>query len=303
MLITVIAFCVVFALIAGAGIVLLGPKATPRPVSFLEDASIGKRSLTSTIRKAGDSIGTMVGHLDSIVPKSQAEASVAQQKLIRAGFRSEAAVKIFYGGKFIAIVSLVGISLATGLASQNYLLVLLFAVGAGYLGPDMWLGNRIKGRQKRINRSLPDVLDLLTVCVEAGLGLDQAVMRTAEELGKSLPDISEELGIVILEQRAGCPRADAWRHFADRIDIASIRNVVSMLVQAETFGTSIAKMLRVHSDTLRTQRIQEIEEAAAKTTTKMLFPLVLLIFPAIFLVTLGPAVILMMETLGKSSTQ
>jgi tight adherence protein C len=147
------------------------------------------------------------------------------------------------------------------------------------------------------------VLDLLVICIEAGLSLDQAVSRTVEELNLAQPAICDELAIVVLEQRAGCPRSDAWRHFAERTNVDSVRNLVSVLVQSEKFGTSIAKTLRVHSDTLRTQRRQKVEEQAAKTTVKLVFPLVLFIFPSLFLVTLGPAAITVMESFDKYLTR
>jgi tight adherence protein C len=148
----------------------------------------------------------------------------------------------------------------------------------------------------RIRRGLPDVLDLLVICIEAGLSMDQATARTAEELRLGQPALCDELGIVVLEQRAGRARSDAWRQFAERTDVDSVRNLVSVLVQSEQLGTSIAKTLRVHSDTLRTFRRQKIEEQAAKTTVKLVFPLVLFIFPSLFLVTLGPALIIMAES-------
>ena len=141
---------------------------------------------------------------------------------------------------------------------------------------------------------LPDVLDLLIICIEAGLSLDQATARTAVELKLAQPELCDELGIVVLEQRAGRPRGEAWKHLAERTDVDAVRNLTTMLVQAEQFGTSIAKTLRVHGDTLRTQRVQAVEEAAAKTTIKLLFPLVLFIFPTLFVVALGPAVISIM---------
>ena len=140
------------------------------------------------------------------------------------------------------------------------------------------------------------MLDLLVICMEAGQSLDQATARTAQELSRAQPEISDELGVVVLEQRAGRPRADAWRHFAERTAVDSVRNLVSVLVQAEQFGTSIAKTLRIHSDTLRTQRRQQVEEQAAKTTVKLVFPLVFFIFPSIFLVALGPAAIIIQES-------
>jgi tight adherence protein C len=139
------------------------------------------------------------------------------------------------------------------------LVIYVAALGLGYLGPDFWLGRKIKARQKKVRLAVPDVLDLLVICVEAGLGLDQATARTARELNRAHPAISDELEVVALEQRAGRPRADAWRHMAERTDVDVVRNLVSLLVQSEQFGTSIAKSLRTHSDTLRTQRIQEVE--------------------------------------------
>ena len=143
------------------------------------------------------------------------------------------------------------------------------------------------------------MLDLLVICMEAGQSLDQATARTADELRRAKPEISDELGVVVLEQRAGRPRAEAWRHFAQRTAVDSVRNLVSVLVQAEQFGTSIAKTLRIHADTLRTQRRQQVEEQAAKTTVKLVFPLVLFIFPSIFLVALGPAAITIQESFKK----
>ena len=169
------------------------------------------------------------------------------------------------------------------------------ALGLGFLAPDFWLGKMIKGRQKKMERGLPDVLDLLVICIEAGLSLDQATARTAEELKKAQPELCDEFGVLVLEQRAGRARSDAWKHLAERTGVDSLRNLVSVLVQSEQFGTSVAKTLRQHADTLRSQRIQKVEEMAAKTSVKLVFPLVFFIFPALFLVTLGPAVILMME--------
>jgi tight adherence protein C len=144
------------------------------------------------------------------------------------------------------------------------------------------------------------VLDLLIVCVEAGLSIDQATIRTAQEMGISRSPIADELDVVILEQRAGCPRTDAWKHLAERTDVDCVRNIVSMLVQADQFGTSIAKTLRIYSQTLRTQRIQQVEEQAAKTGIKILFPLVLFIFPNLFLVVLGPPVMMMLDALHSN---
>lgn len=158
------------------------------------------------------------------------------------------------------------------------------------------MGRRISVRQAAIRRGLPDILDLLVICIEAGQSLDQATARTSEELRMAQPAVTDELNVVVLEQRAGRARTDAWKHFAERTGVDVVRNLVSVLVQSEQFGTSVAKTLRVHSDTLRTQRRQKVEEQAAKTSVKLVFPLVFFIFPSLFLVTLGPAVIIMADS-------
>jgi tight adherence protein C len=170
----------------------------------------------------------------------------------------------------------------------------------GYLLPDFWLGRRIKSRQIEIRIGLPEFLDLLTVCVEAGLSLDQALVRTTEEMQVSQREISDEMSLVVLEQRAGRPRIDCWRNLAERVDVDVIHTLVSSIVQADQFGTSIARTLRVYSDTLRVQRRQYVEEMAAKTPVKLVFPLVLFIFPSLFVVTLGPAMILISESFKKA---
>ncbi len=169
------------------------------------------------------------------------------------------------------------------------------ALAIGFLLPDFVLGNRIHNRQLNIRLGLPDALDLMAICIEAGMGLDQTIQRVAEELSISRPEISEEFAAVNLEQRAGRPRAEAWKNLAERTDVDAVRALVATLVQADQYGTSVAKALRVHSETLRTRRRQRVEEQAAKTPVKLVFPLVFFIFPSLFVVALGPAMIKMME--------
>ena len=173
----------------------------------------------------------------------------------------------------------------------------------GYLLPSMVLGRMAKKRQHRIRLSLADVLDLLVVSVEAGLGLDQALQRVGEELATTHPDLSDELRLVNLEMRAGKARADALRNLADRTGVDDLSSLAVMLIQTDKFGTSVAQSLRVHSDTLRTKRRQRAEEAAAKTGVKMVFPLVFCIFPAIFIVTVGPAAIRFVQVLVPMTQQ
>jgi len=245
------------------------------------------------------SVGNIVERFEHMLPKSDKEVGVVMQRLTRAGLRGEHAVKIFYGCKVLCPLILCAIVGVTGLANMGPFFIYLMALGLGFLGPDFWLGKMISTRQKKITRGLPDVLDLLVICMEAGLSLDQATARAAQELTTSQPELCDELNVVVLEQRAGRARSDAWKNMSDRTGVESLKNLVSMLVQTEQFGTSIAKMLRVHADTLRTQRVQMIEELAAKTSVKLVFPLVLFIFPALFLVTLGPAAIVMSESFGK----
>jgi len=187
--------------------------------------------------------------------------------------------------------------LASPLIIRPNLPVALVGCALGYLVPSMLLGRLAKKRQHKIRLGLPDALDLLVVSVEAGLGLDQAIQRVGTELNFAHPDLSEELRLINLELRAGKARVDALRNFADRTGVDDVQSLVAMLVQTDKFGTSVAQSLRVHSDTVRTKRRQRAEEAAAKTGVKMVFPLVFCIFPAIWVVTIGPAVIKFIEVI------
>lgn len=292
----IISFVVAFLLIGSGGLLFFyRDKIQDRIASALYPRAKSK-SLTTTLEETRHVIGGVVEHFEKILPRSQQEISVQQQRLVRAGLRSDSAVKTFYGAKVMTPVVLILLSWATGVIHFAPFFVLAMAGGIGFLAPDFWLGRKIAKRQAEIKKGLPDVLDLLVICVEAGLSLDQATARTAQELQKAQPALSDELGIVALEQRAGRARSDAWKHLAERTDVEPVRNLVSMLIQAEQFGTSIGKTLRVHSDTLRTKRVQEIEEKAAKLSVKLLFPLVLFIFPSLFLVVLGPAVLVMADS-------
>jgi tight adherence protein C len=294
--ISIVVFAVLFLLIASGGLLLFYREAMMQRISQVINPQAKPKTLLSSIQQSGFSIGGVVEHFDSVIPKSQAEVSVVKQRLIQAGYRKETALKMFNGSKFVIPIVLCAVALVSGLGALSPFFVYTLCLGLGYLGPDFWLGRMIKKRQAKIRRGLPDVLDLLVICIEAGLSLDQGTKRTSEELTHAQPELCDELSVVVLEQRAGRPRQDAWKHLAERTDVDCVRNLVSMLIQAEQFGTSIGKTLRTHSDTLRTQRIQLIEEAAAKTTIKLIFPLVFFIFPSLFLVVLGPAVIIMMDS-------
>lgn len=296
-------FIVIFLLIGSGGLLLFYREAMLQRISEVVTPRGKQGALLSTLHLTGSSLGGMVEHMERILPKSQAEVSVVQQRLIRAGYREDSAVNLFYGAKVLVPLALFLLATFTGLAHNNAFFVYAMALGLGFLAPDFWLGRQIKIRQAQIRRALPDVLDLMVICIEAGLSMDQATARTVEELDRAHPAICDEMGIVVLEQRAGRPRSDAWKQFAERTGVDSVRNLVSVLVQSEQLGTSVAKTLRVHSDTLRTQRRQRVEEQAAKTTVKLVFPLVFFIFPSLFLVTLGPALIVMSESFHKYLNQ
>ncbi len=298
MVFAVFAFLAVFLLIASGGVLLFYREVMLQRISeAINPHPKEEKRLTAAVEKAKSRVGGLMEAVENLIPKSEQEVSVKRQRLIRAGYRDDSAVKIFYGSMVITMALLVLVGVASGLASSNWYF-LIVALIIGYLAPDFWLGRKIAKRQKKITRGLPDVLDLLVICMEAGLSLDQATARTTEELTLSHPDLCDELNMVVLEQRAGRPRAEAWKGMANRTDVESIKSLVSMMVQTEQFGTSIAKMLRVQSETLRTQRVQQVEEMAAKTTVKLVFPLVFFIFPALFVVTLGPAALVMMESFG-----
>jgi tight adherence protein C len=294
---SILVFGVIFLLIGSGGLLLFYRETMLQRISEVINPRPKQKSLLSTIQKTGISIGGVVEHFEHVLPKSQAEVSIVLQRLTRAGYRDESAVKVFYGSKVLVPILLCLIILFSGLGDLSPIFIYIGALGFGFLVPDFWLGKQITKRQKAIRRGLPDVLDLLVICIEAGLSLDQATVRTSEELRLAQPELCDELRVVVLEQRAGRARSESWKHLAERTDVDCVRNLVSMLVQSEQFGTSVAKTLRVHSDTLRTQRVQAVEEMAAKTTVKLVFPLVLFIFPSLFLVTLGPAVLSMIESM------
>lgn len=215
-------------------------------------------------------------------------------RLSVAGYRKPEDADTFLSLKLLGPI--VGILLATFAGASSFLLYGGILAVVGFFVPDMWLFNAISRRKAKINRALPDALDLLVICMEAGLGIDQAVIRIAAELGAIHPELSEELVIIGREQRAGKPRLDAWRSMSDRVDLDTIRQFVAMLVQTERLGTPIARALGTFADGLRTKRLMLAEEQAAKTTVKLIFPLAIFIFPALFVVLLGPGVLSMMKT-------
>ena len=213
-----------------------------------------------------------------------------------AGYRKPEDVDTFLSVKLLAPV--VGVLLATFTGRDNMLLWSLLLGAAGFFAPDLFLISAMSRRKSKLALALPDVMDLMVICMEAGLGMDHAVLRIAKEMELVYPEMSEELLIISREQRAGKPRVDAWRSMADRVDLETVRQFAAMLIQTDRLGTPIAHALGQFADALRTQRMMEAEERAAKTTIKLIFPLVFFIFPAIFVVLLGSAAIALIQGLG-----
>jgi tight adherence protein C len=217
------------------------------------------------------------------------DTSAAAHQLALAGYRQPYHVEIFYAVRLLLpAVTAIAVSL---FVHDSTIFWFVAGVLIAYYLPDLFVTSLIKKRRERVRLGLPDALDLLAICMEAGLGLDQALMRVGAELTDTHPDLADEFNLISLEQRAGTPRIEAWRHMAERTKLEIVSAFVSMLVQTDKFGTPISKALAVFSDSLRTQRRQKAEELAAKTTIKMVFPLVLFIFPSMFIVLLAPAVI------------
>jgi tight adherence protein C len=238
------------------------------------------------------------------LPGNEQERSRVGQLLTHAGFRSANALPLFYFSKVFLVVALplavfVVSPLLPKVATAVLMLTAVIAALLGFLGPSVWLERRVEARQRELRIGFPDVLDLLVVCVESGLGLAAALQRVADELVISHPVLGAELTLVNAEMRAGVERAQALKNLAERTGLDDIRGLVALLVQTMRFGTSVADALRVYAEEFRDKRMQAAEEQAAKIGTKMIFPLVLCLFPSFFLVAIGPAVLRLMAVFGE----
>ncbi|HJR59037.1 MAG TPA: type II secretion system F family protein [Vicinamibacterales bacterium] len=238
-----------------------------------------------------DNVDPRLRRLPGFLPKSPKDMTRLRRRLGRAGYHSPTAV-VVYGAATLLTPVLFGLTalflFGTGIGG---LLGIAFAVIIGYMLPGIVLARQIDNRKLQIANGLPDALDLLIVCVEAGCGLDQAIVKVTDELQLTYPALAEELRMVTTEVRAGKPRLEAFKNFAERTKVDDVRSLVALLIQTDKFGTSIAQALRTHAETSRTKRRQRAEERAAKVGVKLVFPLVLFLFPALYVVILGPAVI------------
>jgi tight adherence protein C len=230
-------------------------------------------------------------------PKNEEEIALLQKPLGRIGYRNPNAVKIFWGVKILlaiilpALFSIAKPLLDIEMAPMMVILILVLLALAGFYLPNLWLRHKIAARQEKIMEGFPDALDLMVICVEAGMGIDQAINRVGDEMKLTCIPIMEEFKTINMEMRIGRSRREALKNMADRTGLDDVGSLVTLLIQTDQFGTSIAQALRVHSDTLRVQRRQRAEEKAAKLPIKLLFPLIFFIFPSLFVVIIGPAVI------------
>jgi tight adherence protein C len=260
-------------------------------------------TLTEESTQVTDLAERIASPLSRLVPPSAIEARKIQKQLMQAGFRGQSAPLIYRALQLVSLVffpSAVAFGCAVlGRSISNAMLFILFAFVIGFFLPRFLLTRMIKARQQRVRWGLADALDLMVVSIEAGLGLNAAMLRISEELKTVHPDISGEFELANLEIRVGRERDEALRNLAERTGVDDLRSLVAMLIQADKFGTSIARAVRVFSDSLRTKRRQRAEQAAQKAAVKLLFPLALFLFPTLFIAILGPAALNLMDTLGN----
>jgi tight adherence protein C len=291
----VVLFSFLIFLLFAAGLSFAGMKLYVKPKEAIE-------RVAGTGLEAGEAapihpslvFHDMVKRLGSLVPASPKDVTVMQRRLIRAGYRNPNALKVLYGAKAVFAILLpllVGAAVLNSSADQtNKFGAVLASIAVGFFGPNEYVRMAAKRRQKQIHRGLANALDLLVVCVESGLGLDQAILQVAKELEHAHPEISEEFAIVNLELKAGKRRAEALRNLADRTGVEDLKKLVAVLIQADRFGTGVAQSLRAHSDYMRVQARQIAEEKAAKLGVKLVFPIFFCILPSLFVVTVGPVV-------------
>lgn len=258
-----------------------------------EPAARSGNAMTRAIEGAAPALAS------SLQPQTEQEQGKLNLRLANAGYRGDGAASIFLSMKFVGIIigGIVGglFTMMTSGFNFNGILLCFGVAGTFFFAPEVVLMIMISRRKQAIFLGLPDALDLMVVCVEAGLGLDQAMRKVAEEMKKSFPIISEEFGLCNLQLQMGRGRADVLQELGARSGVDDLRSLASILIQADKFGSSIAQALRVQSDAMRTRRSQIAEEKAAKTAVKLIFPLVIFIFPGIFVVLVGPAAITMMR--------
>jgi len=274
---------------------LLGTRLYVRPKEAMERVVGGIDPTEQIPVHPSLALHELIKKLGNIVPQSPKDVTVMQRRMIRAGIRNEGALKILYGAKAALGVALPLLTAAfvAGSATDpsNKFIAVLIAAAVGFFGPNEYVRRMAARRQKEIARGLPNALDLLVVCVESGLGLDQAILQVSKELDHAHPEISEEFGLVNLELKAGKRRVEALRNLAERTGVEDLKKLVAVLIQADRFGTGVAQSLRAHADFMRVHARQVAEEKAAKLGVKLIFPIFFCILPSLFVVTVGPVAI------------
>ncbi len=282
---------VVFFAIAVAG-AMFGMKIYVRPKEAMDRVVGGVEQIDVMPSHPSLAFHDLIKRLGSLVPQSPKDVTVMQRRLIRAGIRKEGALKILYGAKAVLgvlfpVVTAVGV-MGSDTDPSNKFVAVLVATAVGFFGPNEFVRRMAARRQKQIARGLPNTLDLMVVCVESGLGLDQAILQVSKELEHAHPEISEEFGLINLELKAGKRRIEALRNLGERTGVDDLKKLVAVLIQADRFGTGVAQSLRAHADFMRVQARQVAEEKAAKLGVKLIFPIFFCILPSLFVITVGP---------------
>jgi tight adherence protein C len=286
---------VIFASIMGM-VTLIGMKFYIRPKEAIERvAGVSADQRDHMPAHPSLAFRQVLQRLGDVLPASPKDVTIMQRRLIRAGFRGPHALKILYGSKValtvvLPILTTMFIS-GSDMGSDRKIMAVLAAAAMGFFGPNEYVKLVSQKRQKEVRRGMPNALDLMVVCVESGLGLDQAILQVSKELDKAHPEISEEFALVNLELKAGKRRTEALRNLAERTNVDELKKLVAVLIQADRFGTGIAQSLRGHADFMRVQARQVAEEKAAKLGVKLVFPIFFCILPSLFVVTVGPVAV------------
>jgi tight adherence protein C len=278
------------ALVSGLAATRILERSTPEQKRLRSMATVQSPTLVLEPTQLTEIPDPFLQKLSKAMPRSPKEMTKLRRRLIRAGYYSLRPTILYAAAEIVCPVLFALVPVTVLGWGDGWILSILAGV-FGYLTPGLWLQRKTNQRQKMIHNGLPDALDLFIVCMEAGSSLDQAIVKASDELEISHPAVTEELRIITTEIRAGKPRIEAFKNFANRTGVEDVRSLVAMLVQTDRFGTSVSQSLRTHSSTSRTRRRQEAEERAGKVGVKLVFPLVLCLFPAVYIVCMGPVVI------------
>jgi len=295
----------VFLLILSA-IAAFGYHYYVKPSRMIDQLTFSNDTFSSVVvekkRNAFEMISEVLSPIGELLPMSPQDTALARRELVAAGIRNESAVQVLFGSKLLLATLFLGVALMFRPQIANPILKLVAPIAGAFVGfslPSFLLNRRVERRHSEIRLSLPDVLDLLVICTEAGCGLDQALVNVSRELKTTHAAVSEELGIVNMEIMAGTTRSEALRSFGRRVGEEEIKKLVAMLIQTDRFGTSVAEALRTQSDYLRIRRRQEAEERAGKVGVKLVFPIFFFCLPSLLVVTAGSGILQLLHNIGS----